>query len=231
MKLNIKYSIKKDLENYIHKIYKSDNMDYGSKDEIKTYLIKTLDTSINQCLKNSPTEKDFIQVTKTFLEKFEKKNKENIKETIRRLNKHWGDVGNQVIYHLETLYSVPFPYNEITGFLTTIHTCPYSYKQKYTYMYIKTPVYQQVTSITHELNHFMFHHYFEEKLRKELSPKKFHILKESLTFFSNPTQEGYPKEQKLRELYMSRDWNNMDEIVENAVELIKKEQEHISKTE
>src|SRR3989304_940746 len=48
-----------------------------------------------------------------------------------------------------------------------------------------------------ELNHFMFYYYFG-KLRGELGHEKFESLKEALTVFTNPDEEGYPAQRRLR---------------------------------
>lgn len=67
----------------------------------------------------------------------------------------------------------------------------------------------------------MFYHYYDG-IRTKLGEEKYELLKESITFFSNPEQEGKPNEEQLRALFLSRVWDDLDEAVEAGVDLLLK---------
>lgn len=77
----------------------------------------------------------------------------------------------------------------------------------------------QVGTILHEFNHFMFYHYYPE-LKDKLGKEKYELLKESLTFFTNPNQIGKPDEDKLRQLYASKNWSSVEEIINAGAHLL-----------
>jgi len=55
-----------------------------------------------------------------------------------------------------------------------------------------------------------------------LGKERYELLKESLTFFSNPEQGGKPNEKPLRELFLSKVWGSLDEAIVAGTELLLK---------
>ena len=67
----------------------------------------------------------------------------------------------------------------------------------------------------------MFHRYYLH-LEEEMGDEKWNILKESMTFFTEPNSSGYPAEKEFRNLYLSKKWKNIDEIIEVGKALLLK---------
>ena len=97
--------------------------------------------------------------------------------------------------------------------------CPYSYKDKFIYICLNDTAEKQISVLLHELNHFMFYFYYSD-LKDKLGHEKYELLKESLSYFSNPEQEGKPDEKELRNLYASKNWENIDEIIKSTVDFL-----------
>ncbi|MBD3366268.1 hypothetical protein GF360_02900 [candidate division WWE3 bacterium] len=215
MNFKCTYNIEKEVDNYVEKLLK--NKDLKLKDE----LLKTTNPEIQKMLSKEKTPNAKQQLTKYF-QKYYNQNIQQIEQKEKLLNKAWQVVGNQIIYTVESLYKRKFPFKNLIGFYTTLPIYPYSYENKYTYVGLNEEIPEQLMSILHELNHFMFHHYFGH-LRDKLKYKKFHLIKESLTFFTNPEDPGLKNQEDLRVLYASKYWENIDDAISAAVRKIEKE--------
>lgn len=102
--------------------------------------------------------------------------------------------------------------------MTSNVVCPYNPDEQY--FYVRWTTYDiQLRTANHELNHFMFHYYYGD-LEKEMGDEKWNILKESMTLFTEPNNPGYPAEEELRKMYMSKRWSNVDEIIVAGKELL-----------
>lgn len=109
------------------------------------------------------------------------------------LDSHEGEIVNK----LETLYGTKFPFANIDMYITTLKICPHNYGEKWFMVSIYGDKDNHLKTTLHELNHFMFYYYFGN-LEKKLGTVKFESLKEALTVLTNPEEEGYPAERKLR---------------------------------
>ena len=111
---------------------------------------------------------------------------------------------------LEFLMGVRFPDLTIRVFITTLRRAPYSVQNNFFYLsyHQKQNDWEKaLSSIYHELMHFLFHWHYWDKCRSYgLDDKQIHILKESLTILLNPILEkkklsldkGYQDHQLLR---------------------------------
>ena len=154
---------------------------------------------------------------KTFLNQWESKNHQKIEDVIKSLENKWEEKGRLVLQKLEDLYIKKFPFDGITIYLTSLPLCPYSYKDKFIYICLNYTAEKQISVLLHEFNHFMFYFYYSD-LKDKLGHEKHELLKESLSYFSNPEQEGKPDEKELRNLYASKNWENIDEIIKSTVD-------------
>lgn len=212
MNFKCTYNIKKEVNNYVEKLVKNKNL------ELKKDLLKVTNQEIQTLTNTQDASTIETKLTKYF-QQYYNQNTQQILQKEKLINKAWKIVGEQIMYSVENLYKRKFPFKNLRGYYTTLPIYPYSYKSKYTYVGIKEEIPEQLLSILHELNHFMFHHYFGH-LQKELGHSKFHLIKESLTFFTNPEDPGLEDQKDLRELYASRYWESIDEVIEAAVRKI-----------
>jgi len=207
MVLNIKYSSEKDAKTYIDYVYKFKAHTHGRKKPSKQ-LLERLEPELQKILTSTPEEKETY---KKVLEYLNKKDPKIIKDSINKLINRWESTGENTITFLEFLYQKPFPFKKVTLYMTTNHICPYSYENRYFFANYRF-VSEQMDVITHELNHFMFYYYYY-KLKEKLGDEKFELLKESVTFFSNPGQRGKPNEIPLRKLYKSKIFQNLESVI------------------
>jgi len=216
MKLEIKYSIEKDAQTYVDYIFNFKSFRHG-RGNIQENLLSKLDLPLQVILNSAKNDQEAFSKTRDYLEQIYSPNKEVIVDSITKLKNVWDRIGDSLIYSLEFLYKKPFPFKEAAAYITTNFIFPYNYKQKYffvNYKYLSS----QLNTIKHELNHFMFYYYYP--VIKNLDLEKYELLKESITFFSNPEQEGKPNEKPLRDLYKSKIWNSLDEAIVEATKLL-----------
>lgn len=217
MQLEIKYSTEKDASVYVNYVYKFKGYEHG-RENVNNNLLKKLDPGMQKIITSAENEEEVYEKVLKYLTNSYEKNKDNYEKSIMQFQTEWGEVGANVIKFLEFLYQKPFPFEKVTAYLTTNYIFPYNYNERYFYASIRYLL-NQLQTTKHELNHFMFYHYYPE-LRETLGEEKYELLKESLSFFSNPTQKGKPNEAPLRDLYRSKIWKNMDEAISEGKELL-----------
>lgn len=218
MKLNIIYSLEKDTQNHINTVYSFKFLKHGRED-IQQSLLSKLPPKLQEIITSTPTEKEAYDKIFKFLTAWQKQQPEITQNSINNLRTYWDKTGHAIIKSLEFFYQKPFPFEEITNYITTVPISPYSFEEKYMFIYFQAPPMGQVSAMLHELNHFMFYEYYPE-LRQELGKEKYELLKESLTFFTNPNQIGKPDETELRKLYSSKQWKNISEIIQSGAQLL-----------
>lgn len=214
MELIIKYSLEKDLWTYKW-FLKGWGCLYGVDDKSE---FKRLPNKVQELLHGKETDKIKFKKLAEYLKRDYENKKSDIEKNIMQLGKSWKEIGNENIANLENFYGKRCPFDKVSVFITTNIFCPYNYEERYLYIQTGSLV-DQLDTIQHELNHFMFYYYYP-KLERKLGKNKYELLKESLTFFTNPNQSGYPDEKRLRELYTTKKWGNIDEIIEVASKLL-----------
>jgi len=210
---------------------------YNSSLIDKNWFLSALNPSLRFVMTNC-SSKDLIKHIENWMDLPENlKNKIAISEQTYKIEKYWNNiVGPQMISFLEFLYQKPFDFDKITAYSTSAPMADDDYKKNQFFFMIKNssqelkddsdaaPLLKYSASIIlHELNHFMFHKHYGY-LEKELSSDNFWILKESITFFSNPFSPGYPKEKPLRDFYSSLNCNeySLDKIIKMAIKKVLK---------
>lgn len=218
MNLKITYSIEKDVKNHLDGVFEFKHLKHG-RENIREKLLSQLDLKLKKEVESSKNAEDAGLRIQTFLNEWESKNHQKIENAIKNLENKWKEKGEFVLQKLESLYKKEFPFDNITIYLTSLPLCPYSYKDKFIYVYLNDIPEKQINVLLHELNHFMFYFYYPE-LKEKLGHEKYELLKESLSYFSNPEQEGKPNEKDLRKLYSSKNWDDLDEAINNAVSFL-----------
>lgn len=203
MLVKIIYDPKFDANNYIRAIFDKEHLKHGRENMYENLLNSIESEKIRLCLTEVEDREQALKIIVGILTEAYKKQKINFDDRIKLLSTAWRSVGSQIEAQLEFIYKKSFPFKKIRVYLTTLSLCPYNYKEKYIYIYLKTSPKNQVRVMTHELNHFMFYYYYSD-IAAKLGKEKFELLKESLTVFTNPEQEGKPKEKILRELFIKK---------------------------
>ncbi len=210
LNLNIQYSLEKDAETYVSYVYQFEALEHGRVNP-KKELLERLDQELQNILANTKDKETAYTEVLSYLTKKNYENPQLLKNSIKTLEDRWNAVGSQVIYSLEFLYNKPFPFENVTLYLTTNNICPYSYEDKYFFANYKYAS-EQMDIAKHELNHFMFYYYYDS-LRNKLDLEKYELLKEALTLFSSPNQTGKPNELPLRKFFETKLWANLDEAI------------------
>ena len=218
MKLYIQYSLGKDTENYLNGVFEFKHLKHG-RENIREDLLAKIDPVLRNKIEKAVNKEDAQKAIFDFLSKWRKENSKFIESVIKNLKSEWNLSSQETIKKLETLYQKQFLFDKTTIYLTSLPLCPYSYKEKYLFVYLRDSAEKQVKTILHELNHFMFYFYYPE-LKKKLGHEKYELLKESLSYFSNPGEKGKPNEKGLRELYASKDWKNLDEAIKSGLDFL-----------
>jgi len=217
MNLNIKYSAEKDAKTYLNFIRNFKSFKHG-RANIQGKLMKGIDESLQTLLLSEEPDDVVFEKVVEYLEQSYKNDPKPIEDSISKLASSWATVGENIIFSLEFLYGKPFPFDDVTMYLTTSNIYPYNYKQRYFYATYKFLSAQHNIAI-HELNHFMFYFYYPERDIK-LSTENYELLKESLTIFTNPSKEGKPNEKPLRDLFKSKIWKSLDEAIQAGIEFL-----------
>lgn len=192
MEFNIQYSHSKDLENYIHGLRNNRGSAYGINNyqlAIKFFNKKFIDKVVNA--KNNP-EAEMI-ILKHWLKSRDKDFVKNVNQTIEIINNHLCENKEKIISRLEKLYGQKFPFEKIGIYLTSFYSYPYWYPSFFTIPITRDPA--KIYNITiHELNHFMYYFYLENKSKEVgLTQQQSENFKESLAVLTSPDPENENK--------------------------------------
>jgi hypothetical protein len=133
---------------------------------------------------------------------------------------------------LVALMQRPFLSELTTIYLTTFHRAPYNPEESSFFLFEQSRRQRSVTTIYHELMHFLFHWHYWDQCRKEgLSDSEIDNFKESITVLLNPILEkrnlpldgGYPIHQELRKRWaiLYEENPNFPAFLEKAIPLYK----------
>ena len=204
--INFYYSIDKDAENWIDRIFNQENITFiPQKDIIDKYPKNLLDKV--QAVNNYEEAKqivtnflknDAINSNKAFV----------IEEELKALKSSWKARENHFFVALEKILEKPIYTENFSGYLTTFFKCPYSEKENWFMINFWSSLPEQITTIAHEILHLQFLHQYRPILEKSLDEEKIQNLKEALTFLLNEREfngvllkqdKGYENHAILRE--------------------------------
>jgi len=213
MNFVVKYSLQKDLNNYLVRLYNKNRYSYGRAPD---FILKKFPLSFQQQIKKSKSVESIIGIIKKYWQETRPKNfSSQIKLTTKSVEKILNQNKDKIISKLESVYQQKFPFNKIAVFLTTIPICPYNYQDRW-FMVSSTDKKQIIKTATHELNHFMFYYYYADHLKqKNISSKNIEIIKESLAILTNP--EGNPNKPDvlpLEKIILSHTDKSIDQIID-----------------
>lgn len=215
MKFTVTYSEEKDIYNYLNGGWRLNYMKHG-RDDLQNHLLRNFSKDFQENLKAAQTEEAATKVikdlwTKTRLPIFD----DNTKLVIKWYEEILNGEQPEIIKLLEKIYSRPFPFPEITVYLTTFPIHPYNFEERW-YMCSRTgSVFGLISTTKHELNHFMFYYYFlDELVKRGVSKEKRELLKEALAILTNPEGNDKPAVKGLEEYINSIREKPIEEIIE-----------------
>ena len=200
----------KDLEN----IWKACNSEKNYGYDFKKSIPKNI---IDMCM-----GKEYNIVKKELGKKLEMTHKsELIKQVIKAVNLSWRGIEKEYFKRMDKIMKHKFPNIKITGYLTTISKCPYSYNKKDPHfmfnMFSSIPGILQISG--HELMHFYVHYFHWDKIEKQIGYEKTKDLKQALTVLLNEEfrdlwlarDVGYDNHEKLRK-FIQEEWKKKKDI-------------------
>lgn len=167
------------------------------------------------------------------LEKGYKTDKKYRENNLKLIKKRWGGVEKEYFKRLSEVTKYPIYTKKFTVFITTVGRCPYFQSEDaFMIQILGKDINAKILTIAHEIMHLQFHYYYEKELRKSISNKEFHNIKEALTVLLNlefkdlikKTDMGYPEHKKLRE-FMEKEWKkkkDFDILLEKGVDYLKR---------
>jgi hypothetical protein len=126
-----------------------------------------------------------------------------------------------IIKPLERVYQAKFPFSQIKVYMTTIPICPYNYSQRWFMVLKQSKITSFIKTALHELNHFMFIYYYQQKLEsKNFNPNHIHFVREALailTSWDGVENDNKPKIQELQKYIYSLHRYNIENIIDLAL--------------
>lgn len=212
MKLKAIFSLDREINNHVNSLYKFRWLKHGRKN-IQKNLLKPFPEKFKKDLSQCKDEKKARKVVRKFLNKDLAAKEKKLKLIASNLEKAWSEKDDELIEKLEKVYGKKLPFKNITVYLTSLPICPYNFKKKWLMVFAYAPITSKLRIIVHELNYFMFLHYYGD-LEKEIGKEKSEDLKEALTIFTDPeNKKGYPAQKELRE-WLKRQKGTISEIIE-----------------
>ena len=213
MKLNIKYDLEKDVENYLRTLYKFDFEKHGRKN-IEGQLLADYPPEFREKIKSAKNKEEAEKHIRDYIQNNFAQRTDLQKRIIDDFKDAWNTEGAKLIKKLEDVYGENFPFKEITIYLVSNKRCPYNFKERWIMVYAKSGVKTKLYTLMHELNHFMFYYYFPPKKLEIKSKQEYESLKEALTVLTSPEEQGYPAQQKLR-AWLKEQKGTVGEILQN----------------
>ncbi|MBD3247003.1 hypothetical protein GF378_00080 [Candidatus Pacearchaeota archaeon] len=157
---------------------------------------------------------------------------------VQSANNSWKKIQNDFFNKLEQITNKKFPNKKITGYLTTVGRCPYSFKESWFMFRFFDSIPGILKTTAHELMHLFFHEYYWDDIEKQVGKEKTNDLKEALTVLLNlefrhfwfVKDKGYSKHEKLR-LFIEDNWKkqkDFDVLLKRCVNYLNKNDKQTS---
>lgn len=213
MQFLVKYSQEKDIQNYLNAGWKFTYAKYGRKN-IQEKLLENYPQEFKNKLLEAKTKIIAKKVVKDFLDSRPEDFRHITKLVIKVCQEVLDEEKQSIIDLLEKIYQKPVPFDKITVYITTFPINPYNYEECWFMVNRNSSIAGFINTAKHELNHFMFYHYYLEKLtQQKISKEKREKLKEALAIFSNPEGNDKPDIKELESYLKTLIGKTMDEIV------------------
>lgn len=214
MKFKVYYSIEKDIENHLNANWKFGYPRYGRK-AIEEKLLSPYPADYKENLAEAKTKEQAVKVIKQYLNTRAASFKKVLPIIVKGVEQILNEEKDNIIEKLERAYNKPFPFKEITVYLTTAYINPYNHEEKWFMSSCVSDIAEHIRIATHELNHFMFYYYYPH-LKDKLGKEKFEILKEALSVFTNPEGTEKPTTEKMQGYFRQHIDKTIDKIIEKG---------------
>lgn len=202
MKLNFKYDIEKDIENFIK----------SSKSVNSKKLTKAMEEYVDKYgqVFESDNLREFIN---------EKLGNIDLEKVLTEITDNWLKIESEFISRSEKIFGCTYPIEEVTVYLTLNSRCTYNTAEKY--FFVSIPRADISNSI---IMHELFHFYTKEVFGGVIHPEKYNEIKEALTVILNieyadlmgdHKDEGYSQHGGIRQkvLDLWSEGKNLKEVV------------------
>lgn len=218
MNFIVSYSKEKDIQNYLDAGWKFTYLKHG-RESIQENLLKRFPESFRTALLQAPDEPAARKVVEDWLASKDAEYQRLTDLTIKTIQMVLDQEKNYIIHTLESVYDEKFPFDKISVFVTTFPINPYNFEDRW-FMIGRMASVPLMTSISmHELNHFMFYHYYLEELTKRgLNKEKREQLKEALAALTNPEGTDKPAVKGLENHIKSQSGKPVREIIKSCLQ-------------
>jgi len=219
-KVTFKFDIVKDSKTYYDAVNKGNAWGYDFSNSVKP--------EVKNMLKGKSWDKVKVKLGDMLKKGYKEKEKEQ-NSLAKKIEGGWRKVEKRYFTKLEKVTKRKIYHENFTAFFVTIGRCPY-YPKEHGFA---VSLFGKETNLTiaHEIMHLQFHHYFEDKITKEIGENKFQDLKEALTELLNiefknvilGTDLGYPNHKQLRE-FISKSWKeekDFDVLLNKCIKYLK----------
>ncbi len=218
MKFIASYSVKNDVQSHLDSAWRMTFLAHGRKDLPNQIINKYSDGNFKRKIRAARTKKAAGKAVQDYLESMPK----YIKNILPVIAAGVGSVLNnrekEIVQSLESIYQKKVPFKKIEVFVTTSFMCSYSYDEKWFRTGWRQTETEHVRTAQHELNHFMFYHYYLDALIKlGVDKEKREKLKEALAIFSNPEGNDKPAVKELERFLLTIQDRCMDDVVKLAI--------------
>ncbi len=214
MIFKVLYSQDKDIDNYLNSAWHFSYQKHGREDMEKR-LLKYFPEKFNKNLKNAQTKEKATTTIKSYLDNLPQSFNDQTTILIIGIEKILNDHQTEIVNLLESIYQKPFPFKVITVFLTTLSICPYNYEEKWFMSRRSNSIDGHINTTKHELNHFMFYYYYQDRLKKQSLPEeKIEKIKEALAILTNPEGNNKPDIKELEIFIQTQKNKTLDQIIE-----------------
>jgi len=173
-----------------------------------------------------------MKILLPFLDKYYQDNAELIASQLKAGQELFLQQGQAAMGKMVQIFNRPLYKNSFVGFLTTFPRCPYNYEEGYFWLCALWPAKCYLGTFLHELLHFQFIFYYQDKILPLIGKEKFERLKESLTVILNDdfreflcqSDQGYAVDQESRQKLLQK-WQedkDIDQIIDFGVAWLQK---------
>jgi hypothetical protein len=217
MKFIVKYSLEKDVNNYLNSVWKFSYLKHGRTD-IQNKLLNSLPKEFQENIAKAKGKQEAKNIITAFLDNLPQSYRNTTPLIVLGLEALLNKQKKEIIDKLETVYQKSFPFKTITIYLTTLTIQPYSYEDRWFMAYRNNTPDKHLDVAKHELNHFMFYYYFQKDLtNKNIGFEKLEKLKEALAILTNPEGNNKPDVKELEKHIQGLIGQPVEQIIESCL--------------
>lgn len=150
---------------------------------------------------------------------------------VKTIQEAWDRINDEFFKRIKKVMKRPVCFNEVTGYVTTMTRCPYSYDKKNPWFMVSffRNILHVLKTTAHEIMHIQFHNTYWKKVEDKIGKKKTADLKEALTVLLNlefrdlwfVDDKGYEPHKELRS-FIEKQWKkkkDFDVLMDKCVHI------------